>query len=342
VPYDSGIVCVAHPAAHRAAMSMSAAYLLRGPAEERNGMDWVPESSRRARAIPVYATLRALGRRGVRELITRCCALATRMADRLRGTSGITILNDVVLNQVLVRFDNGNADLTSAVISGVQRDGVCWVGGTTWHGTPAVRISVSGWCTREEDIDQSAESIVRALNHAAAAMSTEMRQAVPVADAYTQLIAFLEERGVPFDLIDHAPEGRTELVSALRGHDVSDAAKCMILMVKHGKKVTRYALAVIPGDSRVDLAAVKALLSATYVSFASPQLAEDLAGTPIGTVLPFSFNPALELIVDLSLLDHGRIYFNAGRLDRSMVLDTRRYLAIAKPRLARISVPRTS
>ncbi len=168
VPYDSGIVCVAHPAAHRAAMSMTAAYLLRGPAEERNGMDWVPESSRRARAVPVYATVRALGRRGIRDLITRCCALATRMADRLRGTSGITILNDVVLNQVLVRFDNGDADLTSAVIAGIQRDGVCWVGGTTWHGTPAVRISISGWCTREEDIDRSAESIVSALNRALA------------------------------------------------------------------------------------------------------------------------------------------------------------------------------
>jgi glutamate/tyrosine decarboxylase-like PLP-dependent enzyme len=164
VPYDSGIVCVAHPAAHRAAMSMSAAYLTRGPAEERNGMDWVPESSRRARAVPIYATLRALGRRGVRELITRCCTLATRMADRLRGTSGITILNDVVLNQVLVRFGDGDAALTSAVIAGVQRDGVCWIGGTTWNGTPAARISVSGWNTQAEDIDRSAESIVKVLN----------------------------------------------------------------------------------------------------------------------------------------------------------------------------------
>jgi glutamate/tyrosine decarboxylase-like PLP-dependent enzyme len=168
VPYDSGIVCVAHPAAHRAAMSMTAAYLLRGPAEERNGMDWTPESSRRARAIPVYATLRALGRRGVSELITRCCALAARMADRLVGTPGITLLNDVVLNQVLVRFGDGHASLTSTVILRIQRDGVCWVGSTTWNGTPAVRVSISGWCTREEDIDRSAESIVRALNDALA------------------------------------------------------------------------------------------------------------------------------------------------------------------------------
>jgi glutamate/tyrosine decarboxylase-like PLP-dependent enzyme len=163
VPYDSGIVCVAHPAAHRAAMSMTAAYLSRGAGEERNGMDWVPESSRRARAVPLYATLRALGRRGVQELVARCCALATRMADRLRPLPGVTILNDVVLNQVLVRFHRGDVDLTAAVIAGTQREGVCWVGGTTWHGAPAMRISVSGWCTREADIDRSAESIARAL-----------------------------------------------------------------------------------------------------------------------------------------------------------------------------------
>jgi glutamate/tyrosine decarboxylase-like PLP-dependent enzyme len=175
VPYDSGIVCVAHPAAHRAAMSMSASYLPRESAEERNGMDWVPESSRRARAVPVYATLRALGRRGVRDLVTRCCALATRMADRLRGTSGITLLNDVVLNQVLVRFGDGDADLTSRAIARIQRNRVCWVGGTTWNGVRAVRISISGWCTTTDDIDRSAESIVSALNEALAETGAQHR-----------------------------------------------------------------------------------------------------------------------------------------------------------------------
>ena len=172
VPYDSGIVCVAHPAAHRAAMSVNAAYLLRGPAEERNGMDWVPESSRRARAVPIYAIVRALGRRGVGELITRCCALAARLAERLRAAPEVTILNDVVLNQVLVRFASGAVDLTPAVIARTQRDGVCWVGGTTWRGAPAMRISISGWCTSEEDIDRSAESIVRAVKQAAISDAT--------------------------------------------------------------------------------------------------------------------------------------------------------------------------
>ena len=156
-------------------MSMKASYLPRGSADERDGMDWVPESSRRARALPVYATLRALGRRGVRELITRCCALATRVADRLRGTDGITVLNDVVLNRVLVRFGDGDADLTSTAIARIQRSGVCWVGGTTWNGVRAVRISVSGWCTTEDDIDRSTESIVTALHGARAETGAEHR-----------------------------------------------------------------------------------------------------------------------------------------------------------------------
>ena len=90
------------------------------------------------------------------------------MADRLRDAPGITILNDVVLNQVLVRLGDGNADLTSAVIAQIQREGVCWVGGTSWNGTAAVRISVSGWCTREDDINRSAESIAQATRRALA------------------------------------------------------------------------------------------------------------------------------------------------------------------------------
>src|SRR4051794_15076738 len=138
-------------------------------------MDWVPESSRRARGVPVYATLRALGTRGVRERVARCCALAARMADRLRGTPGITILNDVVFNQVLVRFGDGDAALSAAVIAAIQRAGVCWVGGTTWNGMPAMRISISGWCTQDEDIDRSAESIARALADTMAAAGEHRR-----------------------------------------------------------------------------------------------------------------------------------------------------------------------
>jgi Ala-tRNA(Pro) deacylase len=156
-------------------------------------------------------------------------------------------------------------------------------------------------------------------------------------EAYDQFIAFLDQHGAQYRLIDHAPEGRTEIVSPMRGNVLSQAAKCMVVMVKVGKKVTKYVLAVVPGDTRVDLNAVKSLLRGTYVSFASTDIAERLAGSVAGTILPFSFNPELELIVDPSLLENEELYFNAARLDRSMALKTSDYVAITKPRLARIA-----
>lgn len=157
-------------------------------------------------------------------------------------------------------------------------------------------------------------------------------------DTYERLLELLDQQGVRYRLIDHPPEGRTELVSAMRGHDVRHAAKCMILLVKQGKKVTRYVLAVVPGNARVDFQAIKLLLQATYVSFASPETTVQLSGAPTGAVLPFSFHSSLNLIVDPSLLDSSEIYFNAARLDRSMALNTEDYVAVAKPRLASIAV----
>ena len=165
-PYDSGLVFVAHPAAHRAAMSMNAAYLVRSPDEPREPMDWTPESSRRARGFAVYAALRSLGRRGLSDMVDRCCALARRFADRLRTDPRISILNDVVLNQVLVRIvpSSGDADAaTRDTLRRVQEERVCWLGGTRWHNMDAMRISVSNWSTTEADVDRSAESIVRAV-----------------------------------------------------------------------------------------------------------------------------------------------------------------------------------
>lgn len=156
-------------------------------------------------------------------------------------------------------------------------------------------------------------------------------------DTYTQLITLLDSHSAHYRLIDHAPEGRTEIVSPMRGNALSQAAKCIVLMVKQGKKVTKYILAVVPGDARVDLNAVKALMHGTYVAFASQDIAERLAGSVTGTVLPFSFNPELELVVDPSLLENDEIYFNAARLDRSMVLKTSDYFEIARPRMGRIT-----
>jgi glutamate/tyrosine decarboxylase-like PLP-dependent enzyme len=167
VPYDSGLVFVAHPAAHRAAMSLNAAYLVRSPDEPREPMDWTPESSRRARGFAVYAALRSLGRSGVADLVDRCCRLARRCADRLGAEPTIRILNDVVLNQVLVRVvpSSGDADAaTRDALRLVQEERVCWLGATRWHGMDAMRISVSNWSTTDADIDRSVDSIIRAVN----------------------------------------------------------------------------------------------------------------------------------------------------------------------------------
>jgi Ala-tRNA(Pro) deacylase len=153
---------------------------------------------------------------------------------------------------------------------------------------------------------------------------------------YDRLIADLDGAGARYRLIDHAPEGRTDLVSALRGHDITQAAKCLIVMVKIGKKQTRYVLAVVPGDARLDLQAVKALMDGTYVSFAARDRAEELAGSQAGTILPFSYDARLELVADPALLRSPEMYFNAARLDRSIALATDDYTRIAAPRVAPI------
>jgi len=165
VPYDSGLVFIRDAATHQAAMTLNAAYYVTAPGVERDNCNWVPEASRRARGFAVYAALRALGRHGIAELVDRCCRLAQRMAERLSQVSGVRILNDVVLNQVLVRFSDSSGidddSFTVRVIQRVQEDGTCWLGGTTWHGMHAMRISISNWSTTEKDIDTSAKAILK-------------------------------------------------------------------------------------------------------------------------------------------------------------------------------------
>ena len=158
--YDCGFVAVRDPAAHQAAMSGSAAYLMRSDAQREN-WEWTIDSSRRARGFALHAAIRSLGREGMRALVERCCALARRMAERLDAADGVQVLNDVVLNQVLVRFGDDDAR-TREVIDRVQAEGTAWLGGTTWQGKAAMRISVSNWSTTEADADASVQAILRA------------------------------------------------------------------------------------------------------------------------------------------------------------------------------------
>ena len=166
VPYDSGIAIVRDIDANRASMMLMPSYLIAAAGDERDPSNFVPEFSRRARGFAVYAALRSLGRQGVADLVTRCCALASRMAASLGSEPGVAILNDVVLNQVLVRFGD-NDELTRDVIRRVQEDGTCWLGGSVWHGKAVMRISVSNWSTTEDDADASVAAILRCYRAAA-------------------------------------------------------------------------------------------------------------------------------------------------------------------------------
>ncbi|MCU7727055.1 aminotransferase class V-fold PLP-dependent enzyme [Actinoplanes sp. KI2] len=161
VPYDSGLVFCADPVAHRTAMGTRAGYLIHGAEGERDALDYGPEHSRRARGFAVYAAIRALGSDGVADLVERCCDLAARFAERLTASGRATILGEVVLNQVLVRFADDH--VTRSVIEKVQREGTCWMSGTTWRGQAAMRISVSNWSTTPQDVDRSVAAILRCL-----------------------------------------------------------------------------------------------------------------------------------------------------------------------------------
>jgi glutamate/tyrosine decarboxylase-like PLP-dependent enzyme len=161
VPYDSGIVLCKHPESHRAAMTIAASYLIQdeGAQRVRDQVDWVPEFSRRARGFAVYAALRSLGRRGLQELVERCCDGAARFATAITELDGVELVNEVVLNQVLFRFDSD--ERTDEILRLVQEDGRVWMSGTTWNGRKAIRLSVSNWQTGDAEIDLAVQAFAQ-------------------------------------------------------------------------------------------------------------------------------------------------------------------------------------
>jgi len=165
VPYDSALVFTRDPEAHMAAMTWQAAYVQVG--ESRDPFRFVPEASRRARGFAVWAAIRELGREGVAAMVERSCDLAGRFADALRDEPGVEVLNEVVLNQVLVRFGDSD-EHTAAVMQGIRDSGEAWVSGTVWDGRPAMRFSVSNWMTTEADIDRTLAAVLAAHRRVAA------------------------------------------------------------------------------------------------------------------------------------------------------------------------------
>lgn len=158
-------------------------------------------------------------------------------------------------------------------------------------------------------------------------------------DVFERLVALLRGAGATFRVIEHQAEGKSEAISAIRGNRPDQAAKAMVLDVRGGGGGRRHVLAILPGNRKLDFAAVAALFEARKCGFASPDTAQVLTGCVMGAVPPFALNPDLAIVVEEDLLANETLFFNAGRLDRSMELGTRDWLAVAKPRIARIAPP---
>ena len=157
------------------------------------------------------------------------------------------------------------------------------------------------------------------------------------ADVFERLVTLLDEAKAKFRVIEHEAEGRSEKISVIRGNRPDQAAKAMVLDVRGGGGGKRNVLAILPGNRKLDFEAVARLFEARKCGFASPDTAQALTGCVMGAVPPFSLDPALAVVVDEDLLANDTLFFNAGRLDRSMELDTKDWLAVAQPRIARIA-----
>lgn len=160
----------------------------------------------------------------------------------------------------------------------------------------------------------------------------------PTSAAAVELFRLLATGGAEYRLMDHPPEGRTDVVSEMRGNPVEQAAKCIVVRTKVTKKESAYVLAVVPGDRKVDLDRIRDHRAARNASFADSPTAERLSQSVSGAIIPFAFDPALELVVDPDLLAHEEIYFNAGTLDRSIALKTKDYIRLAQPVVKQIAL----
>jgi Ala-tRNA(Pro) deacylase len=165
-----------------------------------------------------------------------------------------------------------------------------------------------------------------------------MSPAPAIVDSRARLLDLLVRGGAQYRLLSHAPQGRTDLASELRGHRLEQAAKSLVIRVALSRKRRRYVIAVVPGDRRVDLAALNALYAGEEASFAVRGVAEQLTGCVSGSIMPLSFDPDLEVVADPSLFDHEEIFFNTGRLDESVALRTECYRTLVAPRLATIAL----
>ena len=158
-----------------------------------------------------------------------------------------------------------------------------------------------------------------------------------MSDVHDQLRALLDREGASYRVIEHEPEGRTEVIAKIRGNRIEQSIKSMVLQVRLTRKENIYCLANIPGDCRVDFDGVKDYYQADSVAFAKREKAEELTGCVIGSIPPFSFSDELQLLADPLIRQNEEVVFNAGRLDRSIMMNLEDYIRIAGPQMVGIA-----
>src|SRR5215213_6608876 len=159
-----------------------------------------------------------------------------------------------------------------------------------------------------------------------------------MSDIHQQLCDLLDQEGASYRVIQHEPEGRTELIAKIRGNKIEQSIKSIVVQVRLNRKENIYCLANVPGDCRIDFNGIKAHLQADSVAFAAREKAQELAGCVIGAIPPFSFNDQLQVLADPWIQENEDVVFNAGRLDRSIFMRLEDYIRIAKPQLAKIAL----
>lgn len=157
-------------------------------------------------------------------------------------------------------------------------------------------------------------------------------------DIHERLCELLDRAGVTYRVLEHAPEGRTEIISRARGNRIEQAIKSIVVQVRMNGKDNRYCLANVPGDCRVDLEGIRALFAAESAAIAARARAEELAGCVVGSIPPFSFDSRLIVLADPLVRENEQVVFNAGRLDRSIFMSPEDYIRVAGPRLAKIAL----
>jgi Ala-tRNA(Pro) deacylase len=159
-----------------------------------------------------------------------------------------------------------------------------------------------------------------------------------MSDIHAQLCQLLDREGAGYRVVEHEPEGRTEVIAKIRGNRIEQSIKSIVVQVRLKRKENIYCLANVPGDCRIDFDGIKSHFNADSVAFAFREKAQGLTGCVIGAIPPFSFSDQLQVLADPLIKGNAEVVFNAGRLDRSIFMKLEDYIRIAKPQFLKIAL----